>query len=159
MWHPAAVTTVPPARPLAQRIADTKRLLETTVDAWVATADPASGRPWMVPLSFAWTGSTLVLGTGADSRTVRNAHAQPWIRLGIGAVRDVVLVHGTAVIVSMAQVDHAEADLFAERAGFDPREESSPYVYLRVRPQRIQAWREENELAEREILRDGRWLG
>jgi hypothetical protein len=27
-----------------------------------------------------------------------------------------------------------------------------------VTPRRIQAWREENELAEREIMRDGRWL-
>lgn len=152
------MTTVPPARPLAQRIADTRRLLETTVDAWVASADPSSGRPWMVPLSFAWTGSMLVLGTGVESRTFRNAVAQPWLRLGIGTVRDVVLVHGTAVVVSMAEVDQAEADLFAERAGFDPREESPPYVYLRITPRRIQAWREENELAERELMRDGRWL-
>lgn len=147
-----------PPRPLPQRIADTRRLLETTVDAWVATADPATGRPWMVPLSYAWTGSVIVLGTGADSRTVSNVAAQPWVRLGIGFVRDVVLVHGTASVVEMADVDPAEADLFAERAGFDPRELSSPYVYVHVRPRRIQAWREENELAERDIMRDGRWL-
>ena len=36
---------------------------------------------------------------------------------------------------------------------------TSPYAYLRVTPRRIQAWREENELAEREIMRDGHWLG
>lgn len=152
------MTTVPPPRPLAQRIADTRRLLESTVDAWVATADPSTGRPWLVPLSFAWTGSTLLLGTASESRTVQNAMAQPWVRLGIGAVRDVVLVHGTAVVVSMAQIEEAEAALFAERAGFDPRDESAPYVYVRVTPRRIQAWREENELAERELMRDGRWL-
>ena len=121
------MTPVAPPRPLAERIADTRHLLETTVDAWVATADPSTGRPWMVPLSFAWTSSVVVLGTGADSRTVLNALAQPWI--------------------------------FAERSGFDPRGLSSPYAYLRVRPRRIQAWREENELDEREIMRDGRWLG
>jgi hypothetical protein len=152
------MTIVDPPRPLDQRIADTRHLLETTVDAWVSTADPATGRPWLVPLSFAWTSSVVVLGTGADSRTVLNAVAQPWIRLGIGAVRDVVLIHGTAAVVSMADVDRAEADLFAERSGFDPRELSSPYAYLRVTPRRIQAWREENELADREIMRDGRWL-
>jgi hypothetical protein len=112
----------------------------------------------MVPLSFAWTGSVIVLGTGADSTTVRNATAQPWVRLGIGAVRDVVLVHGRASVVSMADVDRADADLFAERSGFDPRDLPTPYAYLRVAPRRIQAWREENELDEREIMRDGRWL-
>jgi nitroimidazol reductase NimA-like FMN-containing flavoprotein (pyridoxamine 5'-phosphate oxidase superfamily) len=153
------VTAEPePPRPLTQRIADTRRLLETTVDAWVATADPGTGRPWLVPLSYAWTGLVIVLGTGADSRTVVNAAAQPWVRLAIGFVRDVVLVHGTASVVEMADVDPAEADLFAERAGFDPRELSNSYVYLHVTPRRIQAWREENELAEREIMRDGRWL-
>ncbi len=70
-----------------------------------------------------------------------------------------MLIHGTAATVSMAEVDQAEADLFAERSGFDPRDLSSPYVYLHVTPRRIQAWREENELADREIMRDGRWLG
>ena len=147
-----------PPRPLSQRVTDTRRLLETTVDAWVATADPGTGRPWMVPLSFAWTGSVIVFGTGADSRTASNVAAQPWVRVGIGFVRDVVLVHGTACVVEMADIDPAEADRFAERAGFDPRGLSSPYVYLHVTPRRIQAWREENELAEREIMRDGRWL-
>ena len=152
------MSDVAPPRPLAQRIADSRRLFETTVDAWVSTADPESGRPWLVPLSFAWTGSLFVLGTGAESRTALNATAQPWVRLGIGAVRDVVLVHGTASVVSMASVDVGEADLFAERSGFDPRELSSPYAYLRVTPRRVQAWREENELDDREIMRDGRWL-
>jgi hypothetical protein len=152
------VSDVAPPRPLAQRIADSRRLFETTVDAWVSTADPESGRPWLVPLSFAWTGSLFVLGTGGESRTVLNAMAQPWVRLGIGAVRDVVLVHGTASVVSLTSVDVGEADLFAERSGFDPRELSSPYAYLRVTPRRVQAWREENELDDREIMRGGRWL-
>ena len=31
-------------------------------------------------------------------------------------------------------------------------------VYVRVEPRRIQAWREENELADREVMRGGRWL-
>ena len=148
-----------PARALPQRIADTRHLLETTVDAWVATGDPSSGRPWLIPLSFSWSGENLVLGTGADSRTVRNVLAQPWVRLGLGTMRDIVLVHGTAEVVALSDLPTAEADQFATRAGFDPRGESNHFVYVRVNPRRIQAWREENELAEREIMRDGRWLG
>lgn len=147
-----------PARPLAERIVDTRHLLETTVDAWVATGDPASGRPWLVPLSFAWSDETLVLATGADSRTVRNVLVQPWVRVSLGAVRDVVLVHGTAEVVALAGLPTSEADRFAARARFDPREEDPPYAYVLVTPRRIQAWRESNELAEREIMRDGRWL-
>ena len=31
-------------------------------------------------------------------------------------------------------------------------------VRLRISPRRIQAWREVNELPDRELMRDGRWL-
>jgi hypothetical protein len=31
-------------------------------------------------------------------------------------------------------------------------------VYLRITPDRIRARREENELAGRDVMRDGRWL-
>ena len=33
-----------------------------------------------------------------------------------------------------------------------------PYVFVRLRPIRIQAWREADELAGRTIMRDGEWL-
>lgn len=151
------MTSPAPPRSPEQRVADTQRLLVETVDLWVATADPATGRPWMVPLSYAWDGTSIMLGTAADSRTVRNVQAQPWVRLGAGAVRDVVLIHGLASVVPQSDATQAEGDLFAERAGFDPRT-LPDYVWIRVLPQRIQAWREENELPGREIMRDGRWL-
>ena len=49
-------------------------------------------------------------------------------------------------------------DRFAERTGFDPRLEANRYRWFRILPRRIQAWRESNELAERDLMRDGRWL-
>ncbi|MEU9739920.1 hypothetical protein AB0E12_12100 [Micromonospora chersina] len=42
--------------------------------------------------------------------------------------------------------------------GFDPRELDEPYQYFLIRPRRIQAWREANELRGRDLMRDGRWL-
>jgi hypothetical protein len=47
-------------------------------------------------------------------------------------------------------------DAFAAKTGFEPRELTG-YLYFRIRPQRIQAWREANELAGRELMRDGHW--
>jgi hypothetical protein len=32
------------------------------------------------------------------------------------------------------------------------------YVYLRITPHKIQAWREENELDSRDLMRHGSWL-
>ena len=47
---------------------------------------------------------------------------------------------------------------FAARAGFDPRAPGTPYRWFRIYPRRIQAWREVDELPDRELMRDGRWL-
>jgi hypothetical protein len=49
-------------------------------------------------------------------------------------------------------------DRFAARTGFDPRAEAAPYRWFRISLRRIQAWREVNELPDRELMRDGRWL-
>ena len=47
---------------------------------------------------------------------------------------------------------------FAARAGFDPRPLATPSRWFRIRPRRIQAWREANELPGRELMRGGGWL-
>jgi hypothetical protein len=38
------------------------------------------------------------------------------------------------------------------------RRQCSTYRYFRIHPQRLQAWREANELEGRELMRGGRWL-
>jgi hypothetical protein len=40
----------------------------------------------------------------------------------------------------------------------DPAPAAAPYRWFRISPRRIQAWREVNELPDRELMRDGRWL-
>ena len=54
---------------------------------------------------------------------------------------------------------HEVGDAFASRTGFDPRQLAEPYLYFRVHPQRLLAWREANELKGRELMRDGEWVG
>ena len=46
----------------------------------------------------------------------------------------------------------------AAAAGFDPRELAEEYVYLRITPHEVQAWREANELEGRLLMRGGTWL-
>jgi hypothetical protein len=147
-----------PARPPAERKRDALRRLEHDVDAWVATADPAGGIPYLIPLSFLWDGTTLVIATPAASPTSRNLQATGRARLGIGPTRDVVLIEGTVRTLAAAEVTDELGDAFAARTGFDPRELTPPYLYFRVEPQRVQAWREANELEGRELMRAGRWL-
>jgi Pyridoxamine 5'-phosphate oxidase len=148
----------PPARPAQQRKADTLRRLENDVDTWVATADPATGTPYLVPLSFLWDGATVLISTPAASPTSRNLRATGRARLGIGPTRDLVLIEGTVQAETAATEIPAQAgDAFAAKAGFDPRELTG-YAYFRLRPQRLQAWREANELAGRDLIRGGEWV-
>lgn len=148
----------PPARPAKQRKQDTLARLERDVDAWVASADPATGTPYLIPLSFLWDGETVLIATPAASPTSRNLRATGKVRLGIGLTRDVVLIEGTVEVVPAAELPDEVGDAFAAKTGFDPRRLRDPYLYFRVRPRRIQAWREVNELEGRELLRGGRWL-
>jgi hypothetical protein len=149
--------TAPP-RSLDQRKRDTLDRLERDVDAWIATADPGSGTPYLVPLSFLWDGSTLLVATPASSPTGRNLKATGKVRLGIGPTRDLVLIEGTVqAVTAAADIPAAAGDAFAVKTGFDPRELTDSYAYFHIRPRRIQAWREVNELVGRDLMRDGDW--
>ncbi|MEU8149699.1 pyridoxamine 5'-phosphate oxidase family protein [Nonomuraea sp. NPDC048901] len=146
-------------RTLQQRKQDTLDRLAQDVDAWVATADGEGGTPYMVPLSFLWDGATLLISTPAASPTSRNLQATGKVRLGIGPTRDVVLIEGSVQTVPAGELSDQLGDAFAAKTGFDPRRLSSPYLYFRIQPQRLQAWREADELEGRDLMRDGHWLG
>ncbi|MFI1394065.1 pyridoxamine 5'-phosphate oxidase family protein [Streptomyces sp. NPDC020681] len=140
-----------------QRKQDSLDRLEQDTDAWVATAD-AGGTPYMVPLSFLWDGSTLLIATPAASPTGRNLHASGKARIGIGPTRDLVLIEGTVRALGDGELTDELGDAFEAKTGFDPRGLSTVYRYFRVSPQRLQAWREADELEGRELMAEGRWL-
>jgi hypothetical protein len=148
----------PPPRTQRQRKRDTLNRLEGDADAWVATADPASGTPYLVPLSFLWDGINLLVATPSSSPTSRNLHATGKARIGIGPTRDLVLIEGTAQALAATEIPDEVGDAFAAKTGFDPRQLTGGYLYFRIRPQRLQAWREANELQGRELMRGGHWL-
>ncbi|TWD12388.1 pyridoxamine 5'-phosphate oxidase [Streptomyces sp. T12] len=152
------MTTKPPARGLEQRLSDTRARLENDVDLWVATASATSG-VHLIPLSYLWDGTAILVSTPRDSVTGRNLLADGRVRIGLGPTRDVVIVDGVAEPVGVAEIGERTGDAFAAKTGFDPRELDEPYQYFRIRPRRVQAWRESNELAGRSLMRDGAWLG
>ncbi|MYV78123.1 hypothetical protein GT352_29970 [Streptomyces sp. SID1046] len=144
-------------RSRARRRADVEQRLAHDVDVWVATAS-ADGAPYLVPLSFDWDGGVLRVATPAGSPTGRNLAAAGTVRLALGPTRDVVMIDGTVEAVDLDALPKEQGDRFAERTGFDPRALTSAYRWFHITPRRVQAWREEDELADRELMRDGRWL-
>ncbi|MGP4090455.1 pyridoxamine 5'-phosphate oxidase family protein [Streptomyces sp. KR55] len=144
-------------RPRAQRRRDTEHRLTHDVDIWVASASP-DGAPYLVPLSFDWDGEALLVATPAGSLTGRNLADTRTTRLALGHTRDVAMIEGEVEVLEIDALPQQQGDRFAARTGFDPRALATPYRWFRITPRRIQAWREENELRDRELMRDGRWL-
>lgn len=133
-------------------------MLRQENDLWVATADADGGGAYLVPLSFHWDGTTVLLATPAASPTGRNLAADGRVRVGVGVTRDVCMIDGSVSSLPMADLAQERAEAFVAHTGFDPRTLQTPYRWYLVSPTRVQAWREADELAGRDLMRDGRWL-
>ena len=149
-------TTGTVRRGTAQRTRDVLERLGTERDLWVATAHPDHG-PHQVPLWFLWDGRAVWMCTGAASATVRNLRAEPRVRLSLPDAFDVVLLQGEAECFPDREVPAEAAQAYAGKFGWDPRAEEGSFVYVRVVPSTVRAWRGEPELRGRVVMRDGVW--
>ncbi|MBW9093873.1 pyridoxamine 5'-phosphate oxidase family protein [Microbacterium jejuense] len=148
---------MPEPRDRATRKADlVAALTAPAADVWVATAS-VDGGPYLVPLSLAWIDERAVIALAASSVTARNLGAAGVARLAVGPTRDVALLDVELERSVGVDEDAALGEAYAAQADWDPRRLDG-YVYLVLRPTRIQAWRESNELAGRVLMRDGSWV-
>jgi hypothetical protein len=144
-------------RDRATRKADTLAMLATpAIDVWVATAS-SEAAPYLVPVSLAWVDERVVIALDGSSLTARNLTASGAARLAVGPTRDVVMIDAVLERTVDVDADAALGAAYVAQADWDPRR-SPGYVFLVLRPVRVQAWREVNEIAERTLMRDGRWL-
>jgi hypothetical protein len=146
-------------RSLEQRKSDAlEKLTANGENVWVASAS-STCVVHLVPVSHSWNGSQVVVATGPTSRTVANVNANGRVRLALGETRDVVMIDAILVESVPAAKANAElADAYATQAGWDPRTDGGDYVYLVLGPERIQVWREGEDLAERTVMRNGTWV-
>jgi hypothetical protein len=148
--------TEQPREPAARK-ADTLALLATpAIDVWVATAT-RTGEAHLVPVSLAWVGERAVIAIEATSVTAVNLIASGSARLAVGPTRDVVMIDAVLEGTVHADEDDELWSAYVGQADWDPRR-GSGYLFLVLRPERIQAWREANEIAGRTLMRDGAWL-
>lgn len=157
------MTDVLPPRSPGQRVTDTlTKLREPAADVWVSSAsvsDDGSPQPYVVPLSLAWIDDRVVLALESGSRTARNITRHRTARLGLGPTRDVVLIDALLDdVIPLEDAPQRLADGFAAQADWDPRTAGPGYVFLVLRPDRIQAWREVDELPGRTLMRSGTWI-
>ena len=72
---------------------------------------------------------------------------------------DVSMIEAEVEVLEIDALPQERGDRFVARTGFDPRALAAPYRWFRISRRRIQAWREVNEMPDRELMRDGRWCG
>ncbi|MER6910918.1 pyridoxamine 5'-phosphate oxidase family protein [Streptomyces sp. NPDC000594] len=146
-----------PPRGAERRKRDVLAMLAGETDAWVATASP-SGEPTLVPLWFLWDRDTLLMSTRRTNPTARHVTPSGSMVVTLGHTRDVALIEGTAEVVESAVLEPESGDAFAARfGGWDPRT-TAPWVFLRLTPRSVKAWRGVNEQRGRVLMRDGSWL-
>ena len=145
------------ARDRETRKADTLAMLAApAIDVWVATAS-AAGAPHLVPVSLAWVADRVVIAVEGSSVTARNLTGSGEARLAVGSTRDVVMIDAALERAVDVADDDALGAAYVAQADWDPRR-ATGYVFLVLRPVRVQAWREANEIPGRTLMRDGRWL-
>ena len=147
----------------AERKADILAKLRTRgMDVWVASAsvsESGSAHAYLVPLSLAWIDERVVIALESDSRTARNIIEHGTARLALGPTRDVVIIDAVLdQAINLDDVPVALAERYADQADWDPRTARGRFVVVVLRPDRIQAWREVDELAHRTLMRAGSWV-
>jgi hypothetical protein len=145
-----------PARSKTERRAYVLHRLETDNKLWIATAS-ADGSAHLVPFSFVWDGQRVSMATSATNPAARNVARTGMARLALGNFGDVVLIDGPIAVVSPQDLGNALAERLKQVSAIDARQVPG-FVYLRLTPQRIQAWWSASELGAPTIMRQGQWL-
>jgi hypothetical protein len=139
------------------RKADVLAALEQQADMWLSTADP-TGRPHLIPVSAWWDGTYLVVATAGASRTSRNMKMNRAVRLAGGTPSDAIMIDAEVVEIPAVDDSAELAGSFAAAVGWDPRQVGKGWMFFRLRPTRIQAYRGYDELEGRDLMRGSRWL-
>jgi hypothetical protein len=141
-------------RSVEQRKKDVLEALEKQGHYWLSTAE-IGGRPHVIGVSGLWDGSQIVVTTLGSSLTARNMSMNPRVVLAGGDPSDAIVIQA-GVIDSAAVEDSSEMTADWKKAmGWTP---DDGWMYFRLRPTRIQAFRGYDEIEGRDVMIRSRWL-
>jgi len=150
--------TSTPQRDPATRKKDVLAALESQGQYWLATS-PINGRPHIIAVSGWWDGDDeLVIATLGTSLTAKNMAMNPVVSLAHGSPADAIVIQ--AQMIDSAPVEDAPHDLaegFEKAMGWDPREMEG-WMFFRLRPTGIKAFRGYDEIGGRDVMVRSRWV-
>jgi Pyridoxamine 5'-phosphate oxidase len=150
------MTSTPPPRDAAARKRDTLAALESQGKYWLATAE-VGGRPHLIAVSGWWDGHDLVFATAGASKTARNLAMNPAAKLAGGTPADAVVIEAQMMESTPCEDAPDVAEGFKKAMGWDPREMAG-WLFFRLRPTRIQAFRGYDEIEDRDVMVRSKWV-
>ena len=111
----------------------------------------------MIGVSGLWDGSQIVVTTLGTSRTARNMAMNPLVVLAGGDPSDAVVIQAQVIESRDVEDSHQLAEEWKAALGWDPREMEG-WVFYRLRPTRIQAFRGYEEIKGRDVMIRSRWV-
>jgi hypothetical protein len=144
-------------RTIEERARHVVERLEGDADVWIATAS-RDGRPHLVPLSLYWDGTRIVVTNPKSSVTTANVVSTGIARFALNSSEDVVIIDAIVTVVDIADAADGLPESYAERTGWDPRDQEGDWVFLVARPDRILAWNGPEEIEGRTVMRSSVWL-
>jgi nitroimidazol reductase NimA-like FMN-containing flavoprotein (pyridoxamine 5'-phosphate oxidase superfamily) len=110
---------------------------------WVSTVMPG-GRPHSRPVDGVWVEGALCFGGSPETRWVRNLVANPSISVHLPSGDEVVILDGTAEMVTDPEDSRAAPSMAASKAKYPqyyPGDEPMPFQpFWSLRPQVVYAW-------------------
>jgi Pyridoxamine 5'-phosphate oxidase len=150
------MTSTPSVRDSATRKKDVLEALEKQGHYWLTTAE-VGGRPHVIGVSGLWDGSQIVVTTLGTSRTARNMAMNPLVVLAGGDPSDAIVIEAAVIDSAMVEDSHQLAGEWKAAMGWDPREMDG-WMFFRLRPTRIQAFRGYDEIRGRDVMIRSRWV-
>jgi len=110
---------------------------------WIASTR-LDGRPHVMPVWGIWLDGAFYFGTGRDSVKDRNLSANPAVIVHLESGDDVIILEGTAVVVSDSEILARYADAYEAKYDFRPDPADPGGVTYTLRLRKAMAWLEKD---------------
>jgi len=135
-------------RSAEQRKKDVLAALEKQGHYWLSTAE-IGGRPHVIGVSGLWDGSQVIVTTLGTSRTARNMEMNRQVVLAGGDPSDAIVIQAGVIDSSAVENSPEIAADWHKAMGWTPE---NGWVFFRLRPTRIQAFRGYDEIEGRDVM-------
>ena len=144
------------SRDVATRKKDVLAYLESNAHYWLTSAE-VGGRPHMIAVSGLWDGSAIIVTTLGTSKTAKNMEMNPLVVLAGGDPSDAIVIQAQVIETVAVEKAPKYLDQWKQAMGWDPSELGA-WVFYRLRPTRIQAFRGYEEIGGRDVMIRSRWV-